>query len=93
MKQIQKIFLTSNGSIYFAYELNINNNKLINFNIEDEKTFFLNKKSKERQFDSKYSLNYQKKYVLTNKKWNVAKRQGTRFWCEHSKVRILLFQN
>ena len=33
-------------------------------------------------------IHYHLKFV-----WNIAKWEGTRFWYEHSKVQILLFQN
>ena len=62
MKTIKKIFILSNGSLFFCEELVTNNTEFVSLNLEDEKNFFLNKKKKVRQFDAKYSLKYKKKY-------------------------------
>lgn len=62
MKFIRKIYISSNGSLYFDRELQIFNNKFVSCVLEDEKNFFLNKKKKIRQFNFKSSLKYKKKY-------------------------------
>jgi len=68
MKFAQKMFILSNGSLYFCYELITNNNEFVTINLDDEKNFFLNKKKKVRQFDSKHSLKYKKKYFKQKNK-------------------------
>jgi hypothetical protein len=62
MKFVKKIFVLSNGSLYFCYELVTNSNELVTLKLEDEKNFFLNKKKKVSKFDYKYYLKYKKKY-------------------------------
>lgn len=62
MKFVKKILILSDGSLSFCYELIKNTNLLVTFNIEDDKNFFLNKKKKKRQFDSKYASKFKKKY-------------------------------
>ena len=63
MKFIRKICISSNGSVYFDKELQIPNSTPVFCALEDEKSFFLNKKKKKRQFNFKSSLKYKKKYL------------------------------
>ena len=41
---------------------------------------------------NKINKHLKTKFLQYLKKWNIAKRKGYRFWYDHSKVRILLFQ-
>ena len=63
MKFIRKVCISSNGSVYFDKELKIPNSTSVFCALEDEKNFFLNKKTKKRQFNFKSSLKYKKKYL------------------------------
>lgn len=62
MKFIRKIYILSDGSLYFSYELQTSDNTFVSCSVEDEKTFFLNKKNRVRQLNLKSSLEYKKKY-------------------------------
>ena len=64
MKIFKNINVSSNGSIYFCYNVEtFLNNKLINFQKQDDKNFVLNQKKYKKNIDSKYSSNYKKKYL------------------------------
>ena len=62
MKNIKNINIASDGSLYFSYRLeSALNNKLVNFQKQDEKSFSLNQKKQKRTLDSKYSSYHKKK--------------------------------
>ena len=62
MKFIRKIYILSDGSLFFDKEMQIPSDTLVSCLLEDEKNFFFKKKKKIRQFNLKSSLKYKKKY-------------------------------
>ena len=64
MKQMRKIFISSDGSFYFYQELQIpkDDNEIAQFFFEDEKNFFLNNKKCTRPLNLKSLTKQKKKY-------------------------------
>ena len=64
MKNLRNISVSSDGSYYFCYNLEIvSNHKLVVFKAQDEKNFNFNQKKIKHNIDSKHSAYYKKKYL------------------------------
>jgi len=64
MKIFKNINISSNGSLSFCYNLETKlNNKLVNFQKQDDKTFRFNQKIERRVIESKQLYYYKKKYL------------------------------
>lgn len=64
MKVFKNIVVSSDGSLYFSYSVEAAlDNKLINFQKQDDKNFSLNQKNRKKIVESKYSSYYKKKYL------------------------------
>lgn len=64
MKNFKNIYISSDGSFYFCYKVeSALNNKVINFQKQDDKNFALNQKKRKKTVESKYSSYYKKKYL------------------------------
>lgn len=64
MKAFKNINISSDGSFYFSYNLEVSlNNKFVNFQKQDDKNFALNQKKRKKIVESKYSSYYKKKYL------------------------------
>lgn len=63
MKFVKIISVASDGSAFFLNKsVTSQYIKKVSFKIEDEKTFFLNKRKKVKKFDLKQVSSYKKKY-------------------------------
>lgn len=64
MKNFKNIHISSDGSYYFCYNLEIiSNHKLIVCKTQDDKNFNFNQKKIKHNIDSKHSAYYKKKYL------------------------------
>ena len=64
MKNFKSINISSNGSLYFCYNMEFSlNNKLAVFQKQDDKNFSLNQKKAKSKIESKQSSYYKKKYL------------------------------
>jgi hypothetical protein len=64
MKIFKSINVSSNGSLYFYHNVEMSlNNKLVNFQKQDDKNFNLNQKKSKKNMESKHSSYYKKKYL------------------------------
>ena len=64
MKIFKSINISSNGSFYFYHNVEMSlNNKLVNFQKQDDKNFNLNQKKSQKNIESKHSSYYKKKYL------------------------------
>lgn len=64
MKNFKNINISSDGSLHFCYRVeSALNNKVINFQKQDDKNFALNQKKRKKTVESKYSSYYKKKYL------------------------------
>jgi hypothetical protein len=64
MKIFKSINVSSNGSLYFYHNVETSlNNKLVNFQKQDDKNFNLNQKKIKKNMESKHSSYYKKKYL------------------------------
>lgn len=64
MKIFKTINVSSDGSFYFSYNIEVAlNNKFVHFQKQDDKNFAFNQKKRKKVIDSKYSSYSKKKYL------------------------------
>ena len=64
MKTFKHISIASDGSLRLSQNVEVSlNNRFVQFQKQDDKSFLLNQKERKKSIESKHSSKYKKKYL------------------------------